>query len=181
MTVCSICGQDKDDGDYNNAKPVNSGRCCNKCNNDVVLPARIEEKKSLTNRVFSELEEMKSSPEKFKEKSEEINHWMLGFQKRLSIAEHLSKYSEDDLERQFFIDYMAWHAKILDEMLGAGDDSKNKMMDLWEDFMVELRDKFFNLMGSNERVDELLDRLKGLAENSEQGEFGACKVVGKHG
>lgn len=25
----------------NNAEPVNSGRCCDKCNNEVVIPTRI--------------------------------------------------------------------------------------------------------------------------------------------
>ena len=29
--------------DSNNAEPVNSGRCCNNCNEEVVIPHRIAE------------------------------------------------------------------------------------------------------------------------------------------
>lgn len=39
--ICSICG-----GEYhhfgNNAEPVNSGRCCDECNDTVVLPERLK-------------------------------------------------------------------------------------------------------------------------------------------
>lgn len=38
---CSICGnQYKRYG--NNALPINDGRCCDKCNNDIVIPERIK-------------------------------------------------------------------------------------------------------------------------------------------
>ena len=37
---CSICGK-KYDEYGNNAQPVNDGRCCNYCNENVVIPARI--------------------------------------------------------------------------------------------------------------------------------------------
>ena len=37
---CSICGAEFE-GFGHNAEPVNNGRCCDKCNFDVVLPARI--------------------------------------------------------------------------------------------------------------------------------------------
>lgn len=38
--VCSICGKEYD-GDGNNAKPVNDGRCCDECNANVVIPRRL--------------------------------------------------------------------------------------------------------------------------------------------
>lgn len=42
--VCSICGNDY--YNYgNNAKPVNDGRCCNKCNLEKVIPARLQKMK----------------------------------------------------------------------------------------------------------------------------------------
>jgi hypothetical protein len=38
--ICSIC--DEPFTEYgNNAEPVNSGRCCDDCNWEVVLPARL--------------------------------------------------------------------------------------------------------------------------------------------
>lgn len=37
---CSICHK-KLKGAGNNAKPVNDGRCCDRCDNEVVTPARI--------------------------------------------------------------------------------------------------------------------------------------------
>ena len=40
--TCSICGKEITDEHSNNAEPVNSGRCCNKCNREVVIPARIK-------------------------------------------------------------------------------------------------------------------------------------------
>jgi DNA-directed RNA polymerase subunit RPC12/RpoP len=39
-SICSIC-KDTYDGWGNNAYPVNDGRCCDKCNMKVVVPARI--------------------------------------------------------------------------------------------------------------------------------------------
>lgn len=43
--LCSICFNEIPAvGDWtsgNNAQPVNFGRCCNKCDNEVVIPARI--------------------------------------------------------------------------------------------------------------------------------------------
>lgn len=40
--VCSICGKHITNEYSNNAQPVNDGRCCNHCNETVVIPARIE-------------------------------------------------------------------------------------------------------------------------------------------
>ena len=40
--TCSICGKEITDEFSNNAEPVNSGRCCNACNRNVVIPARIK-------------------------------------------------------------------------------------------------------------------------------------------
>lgn len=40
--TCSICGKKITDEFSNNAQPVNNGRCCNKCNREVVVPARIK-------------------------------------------------------------------------------------------------------------------------------------------
>lgn len=37
---CSICGE-KYDGYGYNARPVNGGRCCSYCNENVVIPVRI--------------------------------------------------------------------------------------------------------------------------------------------
>lgn len=47
--VCSICGKEFD-GFGNNAEPVNDGLCCDKCNNDIVIPRRLadlDKKKSI--------------------------------------------------------------------------------------------------------------------------------------
>lgn len=38
--ICSIC-QVAFTGWGNNAQPVNNGRCCDKCNADIVIPARL--------------------------------------------------------------------------------------------------------------------------------------------
>ena len=38
--VCCICGEEYE-GYGNNPWPVKEGRCCNDCNNNVVIPARI--------------------------------------------------------------------------------------------------------------------------------------------
>ena len=40
MKKCSICGK-KYVGYGNNAEPFNSGRCCDACNTDYVIPARL--------------------------------------------------------------------------------------------------------------------------------------------
>lgn len=55
--LCSICFNEIPAvGDWtsgNNAQPVNFGRCCNKCDNEVVIPARIT---MMTNRVPNEVQ-----------------------------------------------------------------------------------------------------------------------------
>lgn len=38
--ICSICGKEFN-GLGNNAEPVNDGICCDKCNQDVVIPRRL--------------------------------------------------------------------------------------------------------------------------------------------
>jgi hypothetical protein len=40
VKVCSIC-QNLFTGHGNNAQPVNDGRCCDRCNAQVVIPARM--------------------------------------------------------------------------------------------------------------------------------------------
>ena len=40
--VCTICGAEFE-GFGNNAAPVSNGRCCDECNKEVVIPARIRE------------------------------------------------------------------------------------------------------------------------------------------
>lgn len=40
INICSIC-HGKYDGFGNNAQPINEGRCCNECNEKVVVPIRI--------------------------------------------------------------------------------------------------------------------------------------------
>ena len=46
--MCSICGQKIEPHPIsgwaggNNAQPVNGGRCCDDCDNTVVIPTRIE-------------------------------------------------------------------------------------------------------------------------------------------
>ena len=40
MKICSICGCGYT-GWGNNAWPVNDGRCCNQCNSEYVIPARL--------------------------------------------------------------------------------------------------------------------------------------------
>lgn len=37
---CSICGKEFE-GYGNNALPVATGKCCDRCNQDVVIPTRI--------------------------------------------------------------------------------------------------------------------------------------------
>jgi hypothetical protein len=44
--LCSICGREIIKTEYgwdqgNNAEPVNSGRCCDDCDSNVVIPARL--------------------------------------------------------------------------------------------------------------------------------------------
>ena len=41
VKVCSICGEEYF-GYGNNAEPVNSGRCCDNCNDTVVIPVRLK-------------------------------------------------------------------------------------------------------------------------------------------
>ena len=43
---CSICNKEIEPdmngwSGGNNAQPVNDGRCCNECNNNIVIPERI--------------------------------------------------------------------------------------------------------------------------------------------
>lgn len=43
---CSICNAVEIDGFYeygNNAEPINNGECCNLCNEDFVIPARLKQ------------------------------------------------------------------------------------------------------------------------------------------
>ena len=40
MKKCEICGEFYD-GYGNNAEPVMDGKCCDKCNTSVVIPARL--------------------------------------------------------------------------------------------------------------------------------------------
>ncbi len=40
--TCVICGKEFDDYSYN-AYPVKDGSCCEKCNRNVVIPARLKE------------------------------------------------------------------------------------------------------------------------------------------
>ena len=40
---CSICGEEIVDWVGHNPQPVSNGRCCNKCNMTIVIPARIKE------------------------------------------------------------------------------------------------------------------------------------------
>jgi len=42
IKVCSICGKEYS-GWGNNAWPVNDGRCCDQCNFEFVIPARISQ------------------------------------------------------------------------------------------------------------------------------------------
>ena len=39
--ICSICDDVIEDGFGNNAEPINSGRCCDTCNIEYVIPKRI--------------------------------------------------------------------------------------------------------------------------------------------
>ena len=39
--ICTICGNSFDEWG-NNAMPVKDGICCDKCDNEVVIPTRIE-------------------------------------------------------------------------------------------------------------------------------------------
>ena len=46
---CSICKYN-DIGAYgNNAEPINDGRCCDWCNNEFVIPKRLENMKEMQN------------------------------------------------------------------------------------------------------------------------------------
>jgi hypothetical protein len=39
--ICSICHEELNAKHGNNAAPINDGRCCDRCNSEVVIPARI--------------------------------------------------------------------------------------------------------------------------------------------
>ena len=39
---CVFCGRELSDGYGNNAEPVAIGECCDDCNMEIVVPARIE-------------------------------------------------------------------------------------------------------------------------------------------
>lgn len=59
--LCSICFNDIpsvngwDSG--NNASPVNHGRCCNDCDNNIVIPARINMMaRKISNAAFMEMQ-----------------------------------------------------------------------------------------------------------------------------
>ena len=41
--LCSICKYNKILGFGNNAQPINNGICCNWCNSEFVIPARIQQ------------------------------------------------------------------------------------------------------------------------------------------
>ncbi len=40
--ICSICKGPLEQKYGNNAQPINDGRCCNFCDNTVVIPTRIK-------------------------------------------------------------------------------------------------------------------------------------------
>lgn len=42
MPICSICGMPYE-GHGNNAQPVNDGRCCNECDEEIVVPRRMQD------------------------------------------------------------------------------------------------------------------------------------------
>ena len=42
---CCICGDEIENKTSNNAEPVKVGRCCDYCNQVVVIPARLKELK----------------------------------------------------------------------------------------------------------------------------------------
>jgi hypothetical protein len=46
--LCSICGKEIE-GYSRNAKPVNDGVCCKKCDDTIVLPRRIQDIKNRRN------------------------------------------------------------------------------------------------------------------------------------
>lgn len=46
---CVFCGDLIVNDMGNNAEPVKKGRCCDKCNADVIIPARLKEMKSKLN------------------------------------------------------------------------------------------------------------------------------------
>lgn len=46
--ICSICGE-VIDGYGHCAQPVKNGRCCDKCNNEIVIPRRVAFFKALEN------------------------------------------------------------------------------------------------------------------------------------
>lgn len=51
MKTCSICQNGFSEWG-NNAQPINDGRCCDKCNNTVVIPARIIRYARSTDKTF---------------------------------------------------------------------------------------------------------------------------------
>jgi hypothetical protein len=46
--ICSICHEDLNVKHGNNAAPINDGQCCDRCNSEVVIPARIAAAKEPT-------------------------------------------------------------------------------------------------------------------------------------
>jgi len=65
---CSICGKEiKVRGTWtrgNDARPVNNGRCCDKCNSEIVAPRRREKWGIKINDVLIKLEEYKNGVKK---------------------------------------------------------------------------------------------------------------------
>ena len=48
---CSICKYNEISEYGNNAQPINNGECCNWCNANFVLPARLKELKTMNKNV----------------------------------------------------------------------------------------------------------------------------------
>ncbi len=60
--ICSICGKEYD-GFGNNAEPVNDGKCCDDCNINVVIPARLADNKLTEGNEVQEEKEEEIIPE----------------------------------------------------------------------------------------------------------------------
>lgn len=83
-TKCSICGRTIE-GYGNNAWPVNDGRCCDKCDDEVVVPRRINDAKS-------ENEKLKSDPKKARSNENRAKRFTASILKLIIEAEAIMTY-----------------------------------------------------------------------------------------
>lgn len=92
--ICSICGKEFD-GFGNNAEPVNDGICCDKCNNDIVIPRRMAD---LCNKKSVDVK--KKKVESFLDDFYKIKFDML-LQEKMQEVAYLGNVSKEFIDKLF--------------------------------------------------------------------------------